>query len=157
MLPYRERLSPSLWVYLSTALVIPASLLVFLPISPIAGVVSAVVLYGGAVAALVLTAPVISVDDAFITAGRARLPVEFAGEAEGFRASTASLERGRHLDARAWLVIRGWIDPVVKIAVLDPDDPAPYWLISSRSPERLVTAIASAREGHAQRSNVDNS
>ena len=36
---YRERLWPAAWVFLATALVIPASLLVFLPISTTAGIV----------------------------------------------------------------------------------------------------------------------
>ena len=146
MLPYRERLFPSLWIFISTALVIPASLLVFLPISPIAGVVCAIVLYLGTIGALVATSPVIEVDEAGITAGRARLPIEFSGEAESFTGPHATLERGRQLDARAWLVIRGWIDPVVKIPVRDPEDPAPYWLVSTRKPQRIMAAIETARE-----------
>ena len=146
MLPYRERLTPSVWIYLSTALVIPASLLVFLPISPLAGVITAVVLYCGAVATLVFTSPVIEVDVSQVTAGRARLPIGFAGNSDAFRGAAATLERGRQLDARAWVVIRGWVDPVVKITVLDAEDPAPYWLVSSRTPERMIAAINAARD-----------
>ena len=59
---YRERLWPAWWVFLATALVIPASLLVFLPISQIAGVISAVVLYGAIVVVLLATSPLIEVD-----------------------------------------------------------------------------------------------
>ena len=151
MLPYRERLTPSLWIYLSTALVIPASLLVFLPISPLAGVITAIVLYCGAVAALVFTSPVIEVNGSEVTAGRARLPIGFTGDSGAFRGAAATLERGRQLDARAWVVIRGWVGPVVKITVLDTEDPAPYWLVSSRSPERMIAAIDAARDAAAQR------
>jgi len=53
-------------------------------------------------------------------------------------------QRGVSLDARAWLVIRGWIDPVVKIELGDPDDPVPYWLVSSRKPQELVAALQAA-------------
>jgi hypothetical protein len=42
---YSERIWPSAWVFVSTALVIPASLLVFLPINLFAGVIVAIVLY----------------------------------------------------------------------------------------------------------------
>ena len=59
----------------------------------------------------------------------------------------ATLERGQRLDARAWLVIRGWVSPVVKIPVTDPVDPAPYWLVSTRRPALLVDAIERARNG----------
>lgn len=149
MLPYRERLFPSVWIVLATALVIPASLLVFLPINPIVGVISAIVLYLGTIGALVATSPVIEIDEAGITAGRARLPIEFSGEVESFTGSHATLQRGPQLDARAWLVIRGWIDPVVKIPVNDPEDPAPYWLVSTRTPQRIIAAIDAAREARA--------
>lgn len=46
---YRERLWPAPWVFISTALVIPASLLVFLPISLPAGIAVALGLYGAVV------------------------------------------------------------------------------------------------------------
>ncbi len=49
------------------------------------------------------------------------------------------------LDARAWTVVRGWIDPVVRIPLSDPDDPVPYWLVSTRRPEQLVAALDEAR------------
>lgn len=146
---YRERLWPAPWVFLSTALVIPASLLVFLPINMIAGVITAAVLYGGSVALLLATAPVITVTESHLIAGRARLPIQLAGDPTAFRAEEATLERGQRLDARAWLVIRGWVSPVVKVPVTDPADPAPYWLVSSRKPDALVAAIAAAKSGGA--------
>jgi hypothetical protein len=142
---YRERLWPSPWLFLSTALVIPASLLVFLPINVWAGVVSAVVLYLGCITVLVTTAPVVSVTDGEVQAGRARLPLAFAGTPTAYYGPEATLERGQRLDARAWLVIRGWISPVVKVPVLDPADPTPYWLVSTRHPDRVVSAIDNAK------------
>ncbi|MEY2849126.1 MAG: hypothetical protein RI885_1793 [Actinomycetota bacterium] len=142
---FRERLWPAVWVFLSTALVIPASFLVFLPIDTTAGVIVALVLYGAIVATLVATAPVIAVSKHRIAAGRANLPVAFAGAADAFEQQEAVLERGQRLDARAWLVLRGWIGPVVKIPVVDPADPTPYWLVSTRRPAQLVAAIADAR------------
>ena len=45
---------------------------------------------------------------------------------------------------RAFLVIRGWVDPVVRVTLDDPNDPTPYWLISTRRPEELVRVLASA-------------
>lgn len=132
-------------MYLAVALVIPASLLVFLPISVLAGVVVALVLYGGSIAALSVLAPVLSVEGGELRAGRAHVPLELVGEPLGFRGAEATLERGRRLDARAWLCIRGWVDPVVTVPILDPEDPVPYWVLSTRNPERLIAAIEGSR------------
>lgn len=142
---YRERLWASAWVFLAMALVIPASLLVFWPINPTVGVIAAIVLYAGCAGILVLASPVIQVTDDQFIAGRARLPLQFAGETTGYREPEATLQRGRNLDARAWLLIRGWVGPVVRIEVTDPQDPTPYWIISTRTPEKLVKALGTAQ------------
>ena len=142
---YHERVWASAWLFISTALVIPASLLVFLPINITAGIVSAIVLYAGCVAALIITSPTIEVTSKYFVAGRARLPIEFVGAASGFLDEDATLERGQRLDARAWLLIRGWVSPVVKVEVVDPDDPTPYWVVSTRHPAAVVAALAEAK------------
>ena len=144
MTPYREKLWPAVWLYLATALVIPASILVFTPIDLRVGIAVAVVLYGACVAALIIGAPVIEVTSTEFIAGRARLPLSLVGTAAGFSGLEARDERGPRLDARAWLLIRGWIDPVVKVDVTDAADPAPYWLVSTRHPESVVAALQAA-------------
>ena len=139
---YRERLWPAWWVFLATALVIPASLLVFLPISPIAGVVSAVGLYGAIVVVLLATTPVIEVDDRMLRVGRARIERSFLGAVTGHTGKAAVAERGQRLDARAYLVLRGWIPGVARINLEDATDPTPYWLVSTRDPEGLARALS---------------
>ena len=138
---YRERLWPAAWVFVATALVIPASLLVFLPISTTAGVVCAIVLYGAIVAILLVTTPVVEVDDALFTAGRARLPHSAIASATSFTGAEAIEQRGTALDARAWLLLRGWIPGVVKVQLDDLSDPTPYWLVSTRHPAELAAAL----------------
>jgi hypothetical protein len=142
---YRERIWPSVWGFVATALVIPASLVVFLPINPFAGVIVAIVLYAAIVVVLVATSPVIEVTRGELVAGRARVPVELISSATPFRGEDATLQRGRLLDARAWLLIRGWVSPVVKIDIADEGDPTPYWIVSTRAPDALVAALAAAQ------------
>jgi hypothetical protein len=72
---YRERLWPTLWLYISTALVIPASILVFMPINILVGYITAAVLYGAIVLFLLASAPIIEIDDVELRAGKARLPI----------------------------------------------------------------------------------
>ena len=129
---YHERLWPSPWVFVAAALVIPASLLVFLPINLLAGVI-------------VATSPIIEVSPGELVAGRARVPVHLIGQVTSFRGEDASLQRGRMLDARAWLLLRGWVSPIVKIDLADESDPTPYWIVSTRTPDALAAAIDKAR------------
>jgi len=143
---YRERLWPAPWLFISTALVIPASLLVFLPINQTVGVIVAIVLYLGIVALLLVAAPAIEVTRDEFLAGKARLPIPVIGDVAAFDGDEGRLERGQRLDARAWLMIRGWIDPVVRIELVDDNDPTPYWLVSSRRPEAVISALATAKQ-----------
>lgn len=142
---YRERLWPAPWLFISTALVIPASLLVFLPINETAGIIIAIVLYAGCVVSLLLASPAVTVNGTEFVAGRARIPLSLVGTLTGFRGIEATRQRGPGLDARAWLLIRGWVDPVVRVEVLDVKDPTPYWIVSTRRPEQLIAAIESTR------------
>jgi len=93
----------------------------------------------------VWTAKQVATVDA-LAPGRVLLGVGVGGEnpAEWEAAGVPVRERGRRLDARAWLCIRGWIQPVVKVNVHDPSDPVPYWLISTRNPNELVAALEKA-------------
>ncbi len=141
---YRERLWPAPWLYLATALVIPASLLVFLPIDLGVGIAVAVALYAGCVVLLLVASPSITVTSDELLAGRARIPLALVGQVAQFAGDEARAERGPRLDARAWLLIRGWIDPVVRIEITDPDDPTPYWLVSTRRPAQLAAALGSS-------------
>ena len=142
---YREKLWPTAWAFIVTALVIPASILVLVPISLLAGIVTAAVLYGGCVLLLVLASPVVRVQNGELIAGPATISTRLLGEATTFEKNEATQERGPRLDARAWLLIRGWIDPVVRVPIVDPTDPAPYWIISSRHPTELAAAINASR------------
>ena len=142
---YRERLLPGPGIFVIAALLIPASLLVFLPINLTLGVICAAVLYGTCVILLVVSSPWIEVTDVALLAGRARLPLPHVGAATGFSGTDATQQRGPKLDARAWLVIRGWISPVVKVDVLDETDPTPYWLVSTRHPNDLIAALKKAK------------
>lgn len=141
MTVYRERLWAAPWLFVATALVIPASIIVFAPINMTVGIVCAVLLYAGCVAGLIAGSPTIEVTTGELKAGRAHIERRYLGAAETFEGTEATMQRGRLLDARAWLLIRGWVSGVVRIPILDEDDPAPYWLISTRRPNELARAL----------------
>ena len=142
---YRERLWASAWLFVATALVIPASLVVFLPINAAVGIALAALLYAGCVAALIAASAVLTVTTSEFSAGRARLPLRFVGEVTAYREPDATIQRGPALDARAWPLIRGWVSPVVRVQLTDEKAPTPYWLVSTRHPEKLAQALSDAR------------
>ena len=149
---YREKLWPTPWIYIATLLLVPASILVLAPVSMPAGIVTGIILYLAVVGSLTFTAPVIEVGDGMLRAGRAEIALTQTGEATPALDAQARVERGTGLDARAFLVIRGWVQPVVKVPITDPTDPTPYWLLSSRHPKELAAAInGSRRPGGAER------
>ncbi|GAA1754299.1 DUF3093 domain-containing protein [Agromyces humatus] len=149
---YRERLWPTPRIYVATLLLIPASILVLAPVSMPAGIVTGVVLYLALVGSLAMTAPLIEVQGGRLRAGRAEIALTVVGEAVPADEEQARVERGTGLDARAFLVIRGWIKPVVRIPVVDAADPTPYWLVSTRRPKELAAAINRSRRPDVQES-----
>lgn len=82
------------------------------------------------------------------TAGRATLPTWAIGRVTVLDAEAAVAVRGRDADPRAYLLIRGYVPSAVRVEVDDPDDPVPYWLVSTRHPERLATALRALRDHH---------
>lgn len=83
--------------------------------------------------------------DGFV-AGRARLPLWAVGEVIALDADRARVARGTEADPRAYLLVRGYIGPMVRVGVEDPADPVPYWLVSTRHPNELAAALSAARD-----------
>lgn len=142
---YRERLSPSLWTLVAAAVCAPMAALVLTRIDTTLALVGGVLVGAVVIAALVLTAPIVAVRDGVLHAGRARIDVALLGEPQVATGEAARLARGPDLDKRAFVLVRGGIAGVVTVPVLDPDDPAPAWVISTRTPERLAAAVRRAQ------------
>lgn len=148
---YRERLGPSLWLLVAAALCGPMAALVFTPVDATVALTVGAGVAALVVVLLVAASPVVEVGgDGMLRAGRARIEVRHLGDAQGFTGDEARRKRGVDLHPRAWHLIRGGIDPVVVIPLEDPDDPVPSWVISTRTPDRLIAAIDRARRGDAE-------
>lgn len=136
---YSERLSPAWWLILAVFLVVPTSVLIFLPLNLVVGVLTGVVLWVGMVAFLWWSSPTVSLSNSGFRAGRAWVEWEHVRDIVSVDADSARAEKGVNLDARAWLVLRPWITPAVKVIINDPADPTPYWLVSTRRPDEVVS------------------
>jgi len=86
----------------------------------------------------------ISVDGEVLRAGRAHISTDHVGAVTALDADAMRLQAGRDADARAFLLLRPYLKRGVRIDLTDPSDPVPYWLISSRRPDRLAAALAKA-------------
>lgn len=143
---FRERVGPSLGIWLAILLLVPGGLLIFLPIGVGVGIAGAAVLLAIGVGILVAATPTVEVTEEGLRAGRARLPARYIGAVEAITGEDAVHARGPGLDARAWLMIRGWARDVVRVEDTDADDPVPYWLVSTRRAEELAAALDAARD-----------
>jgi hypothetical protein len=73
--------------------------------------------------------------------GRARLPLDVVDGVDVVARGERRAALGPGLDARAHLAIRSWIPTAVRIHLGDPTDPTPYWVVSTRQPQRLAAEI----------------
>ena len=140
---YQEKLWPNFWIWLVSAGLSSAGILVFAPISIGAGITAAVVLFVIISVLLILSTPSITVTGSTLRVGRAMIERRFVGNAEAFEGKEATAERGTRLNGLAFMCIRGWVDPVVRIEITDPSDRTPYWLTSTKHPDRLLAALQS--------------
>ena len=89
------------------------------------------------------TALTIRVDESYLYVGTAKIEHSFIGSTTALNPSELKLIRTRDADPSAYLAIRFWASKAIKVEVHDSRDTTPYWLISSKSPHRLVEALKS--------------
>lgn len=83
----------------------------------------------------------IEVTDREFRAGRAHIEGALLGAATPLDAEQTRRTAGVDADVRAYLLLRPYLRRAVKVEITDPADPAPYWLVSTRHPERLAEAL----------------
>lgn len=143
---YSERLLPSIPFFFALLLIVPAMFILFMPFG--AGVLGW--LYGAIAFVLVssifiVASKTLSVEGNTLVAGRAQIAAEHIGDMTELDADELRVAIGRRLDARAYLVVNGWIHRGLKLEITDPEDPTPYWVITTRRPAELRAALENAR------------
>jgi len=143
--PFSERLwpGPGGWTLVGALVVMLAIVLV--PLGTAATVLGLLTATGVAVAAVVLLTPRVEVRDGELLAGAAHVALALLGEARVLTGEELRHELGPGLDARAHLCLRGWIGSAVRVELVDPQDPTPYWVVSTRRAQELVAAVAAGR------------
>ncbi len=138
---YRERVRPNLGTFIAVATLLPAVTLVSEPFDYRIGIVVGLVLVISIWAALFFLAPVIQVGNSNLVVGHAEIPRNLLGKIEEIGKDQIFSERGPNLDPAAYRVFQGTVKTAVKIALNDPNDPTPYWIISTRKPAQLTETL----------------
>ncbi|WP_132143517.1 DUF3093 domain-containing protein [Kribbella antiqua] len=141
---YRERLSvPVSWWIIAAAAVVTLFVITAVPAGTLAGT-----LVAGVALVLLLTFFIqyggarVEVDAERFRAGRALIERAYLGEVEALTGDDARHAFGRDCDPKAYLLLRSYVRGAVRVEITDPRDPAPYWVIATRAPERLAAALS---------------
>jgi len=89
----------------------------------------------------------IRIDDAELWVDDAHLPLRHVAGVDPLLGEAARAALGPDLHALAFVVHRPWVPGAVKVTLDDPDDPTPYWIVSSRHPERLAAVLRDTIKG----------
>ena len=143
---YRERLFVPLRWWVQATMLLATMWLAFIVAMPAVAAWSAtgvlVLLTFGGFAWL--GSACVEVRDGLLYAGPAHIALDLLGPAEPLDAEQTRRVHGIDADARAYLCTRPYLKRAVKVAVLDPEDRTPYWLISTRHPLQLASALGAA-------------
>jgi len=71
----------------------------------------------------------------------AHVPRRYISGAVALDARTLRRLIGREGDPLSFVSIRPWIGPGVQLQLDDRDDPTPYWVLSTRHPDRVIAAL----------------
>jgi hypothetical protein len=86
----------------------------------------------------------VKVQDGVFSAGGDELPVTTITTITPLDREATRLRLGPQADPAAKLVVRGWIGSSVMVRLSNPD-PIPYWVVSTRRPDELATALKAER------------
>lgn len=143
---YRERLWPSPWLMIALLLLIPATIMTVTPIASAIAVPVAIAVYVLIAGSLMLMAPVLDVSAGRLKAGSAEVPVSALGEIALLDDAALRRTIGPGADARAYLMVRGYIHRGLRVEIVDDQDPTPYWVLTTRRPQALAAALEAAKE-----------
>jgi hypothetical protein len=146
--PYRERLLvPASWWLLAVPVIAILGGEVY---AGFGGWIPAVIyaVFIVVVAGFLLTwgATTIEVADGTLRAGGAELPLDGASDVVPLDEKQAALLRGPRADPAAHLMLRPYLKRAVYIRLADPGSRVPYWLVATRHPAELATAIERGRQ-----------
>lgn len=151
MRSYRERLYvPLLWWLLGTISILIIGSGIWAGLPEPWPVVTYVVLFA-LVGAVLLNwnRATIEISDGVLKAGGAVLPLDKTGRVVALDERETRIVAGPRADPAAHLLLRPYLKRAVYIGVEDAGSTVPYWLVATRRPDELASAIERSHESVA--------
>jgi hypothetical protein len=139
---YSERVLPNIGTFAAVFVLLPSTVIIAEPFDLRIGIVVGLIAVSTIWGLLVFRAPRIQVSKNHLRVGRVSIARNLVGTPQAIDKSEIFAERGPNLDPAAHKVFQGSVKTAVKIPVTDPEDPTPYWLVSTRNPKKLVEALS---------------
>lgn len=89
----------------------------------------------------------VAVEDDELRVDDARLPLRYVAGVTVLGVAEKRILLGTAAHPHAFVVQRPWIKGAVQVHLDDPNDPTPYWMVSSRRPAALAAALLAAHAG----------
>ena len=143
---YAERLRPPILWWIVVALLASTFVIavaVFLPGWVV--LVSLVVAIAIVIGLMLAFTATLRVSPAGLRVARSTIEWPYVGSMTQLSKEEVRKRLGPDADPRAFVMYRSYADEGVEIAVDDPADPHPYWLVSTHDAAKLATAIETAR------------
>jgi len=140
---FREKLTPPIWGWVALT---GFCLMLAVSVSAVFGDLTAVIVFVVLVLLFIFFgikySPVIKVDNEFLYANKAKLPLHIIKKATPLSVSETTKIRGVNADPKCFSATSPLINTSIRIDFEDKDDPHTYWLLSTRKPEELSLVLS---------------
>lgn len=141
----RERVLPNPLAMAWLLLISPICYLTFVPINDAIGVTLGVLVTIAVLVSIFFAAPVLEVDTFSFAVSNAEIPLKFISSVEVIEKNDAFDQRGPKLNPSAFVRFQATVPTMLKLNLIDPQDPTPYWLVSTRKPKTFKQFIDDAK------------
>ena len=140
--PYSERVIPGLSFFFATLFVPTALYLVVLAFDDFWALFTFVLTEVVIVCLGLFAAPTLKLTNESLSIGKVQIPTKYIKNVTAIEKSAQQSEKGPKLHPAAYIRFQVGVKGLLKIELNDPQDPTPYWLISSRNPELVAKKFA---------------
>jgi hypothetical protein len=140
---FREKLTPPIWGWVALT---GFCLMLAVSVSAVFGDLTAIIVFVILVLLFIFFgfkySPVIKVDNEFLYANKAKLPLHIIKKAKPLSVSETTKIRGVNADPKCFSATSPLINTSIRIDFEDKGDPHTYWLLSTRKPEELSRVLS---------------
>jgi hypothetical protein len=139
---YSERVFPGLSFFLATLFAPAALYLIVLAFDDFWALITFVVSELAIIFLGLFAAPTLSLSSKTLSIGNVQIPTQYVKAITVVDPSAQQSEKGPKLNPSAYVRFQVGVNGLLKVELNDPNDPTPYWLISSRNPDLVAKRFA---------------